>query len=102
MPSFPYVPGNKSTYFINPESGRAPFLTPITKKTRCLARVQWIHNKYYQTSTSNCEEFLQDIAIKNISFDEEESIQYTVIVMSISGSIQGNSVIAEPLLVATN
>ena len=102
MPSYPSILGNKYTNLSDLDLGRAPFPTPLTKQTRRPEIVQKVYGKYSHFSTSTCEQFLQDITIKNIHIEEEEAIQLTGISMIIYGSIQTNSVIAKPLLVATN
>ena len=73
----------------------------LTKQTCHLERVQQVHDEYSYSSTSTPEKYLQDIIIRNIPIDEEESREYTVISIIISTSIQANSLIAEPSLVAT-
>ena len=79
-----------------------PFLTPLTEQTCCPRRVHRVYDEYSHSSTSTCEEFLQDIIIENLTIEEEESIHPTGRAMRISGSIQAEIVIAEPSLVLTN
>ena len=47
------------------------------------------------------QELLQDIIIENLPIQKEEASHPTRIAMGISGSIQGSSVIAELIMVAT-
>ena len=102
MPFHPFRLGNTSTNLSNLESGRAPFLAPPTEQTRHLAREQRVHDEYSHYSTSAREEFLQDIVIENLPIEEEEVSHPTGRSTRISGSIQSNSVLTEPSLVATN
>ena len=59
-----------STNISDIESGRAYFLMPLNKQTRCPTRVKRIHNKDSQYSTSTHEKFLQNIMIENRPIDE--------------------------------
>ena len=102
MPSSPSTLVNKSTNLSDIESGQTPLLTCFTKQTRHLERVQRVHDEYSYSSTSTREESLKDIIIGNIPIEEEESSESTGISIIISASIQANSVISEPSLVATN
>ena len=77
-------------------------LANITEVTRRPTRVQQFHDGYSHSSTSTCEDFLQDIIIENIPIEEEESSHPTRRSMSISRSIQADIVLADPFLVATN
>ena len=87
---------------IDIESGKLPLLTSLTEQTCCPERVQRIHNKDYHYSTSTREEFLQNIVIENPPIEEGESIHPNGRAMRISGLFQGDSVLTEPSLVATN
>ena len=51
---------------------------------------------------SSREEFLQDLIIENIPIQEEVSKHHTRRAMSIPETIQANSVLDEPSMVATN
>ena len=102
MPSYPSRLGNTSTNISDLESGRVPFLTPITKQTYFPEIVHQFYDGDSHSSTSTREEFIQDIIIENIYIEEEETNHLTLRAMRISGSIQENSVLADPLLVATN
>ena len=63
VPSSPSSSGNMSRDLSDLESGRALFLTPLTKQIHRPERVQLIHDEDSQYSKSTREEFLQDIAI---------------------------------------
>ena len=102
MTSSPFISGNTSTNISDLESWRAPFLTPPTKRTRRPERVHRVHYEDSHSSTSNREEFIQDIIIENLPIEEEEDSHRTGRSMNISGSIQADSVLSEPLLIATN
>ena len=86
----------------DPNSGQAPFLVLLTKKTRRLVRLQRVHDEYSYSYTYTYEEFLQDIIIENLPTEEEEAIYLTGRAMSIFESIRANIMLAEPSMVATN
>ena len=65
-------------------------------------REQRVYSQDSHSSTSTSEKFLQDIIIENIPIEEEEAIHPTRRSMRIYRSIQTNSVLSEPFLVATN
>ena len=69
MPSYPSILGNKYTNLSDLDLGRAPFRTPLTEQTRRPERLQKVYGKYSHSSTSTCEEFLQDIIIENIPIE---------------------------------
>ena len=102
VPFSPLISVNRYINLSGLESGQAPFLVPLTKRTRRLVKVHWFHNEDSHSSTSTCEEFLQDIMVENISIGEEYANHLTGIALSISKLIQANIVLAEPSLVATN
>ena len=87
---------------INLESGQAPLFMPLTKLMRCTAGVKRIHYEDSHSSMSTREEFLQDIVTENIPIEDEGGIHPNGRSMRIYGLIQGNSVLAETLLVSTN
>ena len=102
MPSSLSISVNTPKNISDLESGQAPFLTPLTKQMRRLSILQKIHDKYFHSSTSTFEEFLQNIVNENLPIEEEEASHPTGRSMIVFGLIQGNSVLAETLLVATN
>ena len=65
-------------------------------------RVHRVHEEYYHYSMSTREEFLQDIIIEHLPIEGDESTHPTWRSMIISGLIQANRILADPLLVATN
>ena len=84
------------------ESRWAPFLAPLTKRTRRPEILHQVHDEDSHSSTSAHEKFLQDIIIENIPIEGEEYSHPTAIAMSISVLVQDKIVIVKSLLVVTN
>ena len=75
---------------------------PLIEWTHRPEIVQRIHDEDAHSSTSTRKESLQDNVIEDFSIYEEEASHPTRRAMRISGSIQGNIVLSDPSLFATN
>ena len=71
MPSSLSISVNTYTHISDIESGQVSFFTPLTEQMRFPIRVQRIHDKDSHSSTSTCEEFLQNNVTENIPIEEE-------------------------------